>query len=134
MTSGYYDIIFLLNYDYNQQSFSDYIHIIIAGFWSLIAIAFFSPLGLLIFVQTKNFLTNTTTNERFSRNPASPAERNDSDNEVDRTNLCKNIITMCCNTQIPVEKTKSKVSEEKHIRFSSIANEYEQTFSHSNSA
>lgn len=57
---------------------------------------FLMPLSVLILVQTQNFLTNTTTNERFSRSTR-PLERMDSDSLVDRSNLVINCIAMCCN-------------------------------------
>ena len=55
----------------------------IAAFYAIISFSFIIPLFLLISVQTRNFLTNTTTNERYSRKPeATPAERSDSDEQV----------------------------------------------------
>lgn len=67
----------------------------------------FSVLVYMLFaVQTKNLLTNTTTNERFSmKNRTNEQDRSYSDTRIDRKNVLSNILEMCFNLS---EKPKNK--------------------------
>lgn len=99
---------------------------IIAALWAGVAFGFTGPLFLLISVQTRNILTNTTTNERYSRKiEATAMERSDSDEQVERTSMCGNIIQMCCNTtQQEYKIKKSNLTTEGITRYSVIASDY----------
>ena len=100
----------------------------IAAFYAIISFSFIIPLFLLISVQTRNFLTNTTTNERYSRKPeATPAERSDSDEQVNRSNVLNNIVSMCFNTSKQVYKNRSFNKTENPTRYSLMVQEYELT-------
>ena len=133
LCNGYYDSRYVLEC-YRTGGSDNIIGGFIAAIWACVSLAFIGPLFLLVMVQTRNILSNTTTNERFSRNPAVPAERNDSDGNVDRSSVCRNITSMCCNTHPLPEKSKNKRNEENSIRFTVIASDYEDSLSKSNSA
>lgn len=134
ISSGYHDLMFLINFYNLQETFQLNIEICIAAVWTFIATGFFFPLLLLLLVQTRNFLSNTTTNERFSRNPGMPAERNDSDSNVNRENTCKNVLEMCCNLNPAIEKPNNRVMENNSLKFTMIASDYEESLSYSNSS
>lgn len=90
---GYYEIYYRVTpYYLVDQTLADVLAIVCGTLCGV----FLMPLSVLILVQTQNFLTNTTTNERFSRSTR-PLERMDSDSLVDRSNLVINCIAMCCN-------------------------------------
>jgi palmitoyltransferase len=96
--------------------------------FAFIPICFFFPLLLLITVQTRNFYSNTTTNERYSRRvEANKIERTDSDEQVDRSSPLKNVWEMCCNTQQQEYKSKSPLQStlDNVTRYSYISREYE---------
>ena len=99
---------------------------LLAAAWAVVALGFLVPLFLLISVQTRNLLSNTTTNERYSRRvDPSSAERSESDDGVDRSSFCSNIVQMCCNTHSQEYKTKNSAEERESItRYSVIASEY----------
>ena len=103
------------------------LHFFLACVWALVPICFFFPLLLLITVQTRNFMSNTTTNERYSRRvEANKIERTDSDEQVDRSNIAKNIWEMCCNSQRQEYKTKSPASNTDNVtRYSYVTKQYE---------
>lgn len=94
--------------------------------WAIIPCSFLIPLFLLLWVQTKNFLSNTTTNERYSRRvEATAVERTDSDSQVDRSNVLKNIWQMCCNTVRQEYKERNSNRSEFVKRYSLVTQEYE---------
>lgn len=93
--------------------------------WALIPCSFLTPLFLLIWVQTKNFLTNTTTNERYSRRiETNTVERTDSDSQVDRSNVCRNIWDMCFNIHKQEYKERKATQHELNKRYSLVTQEY----------
>ena len=100
--------------------------LILTVIWALVPCSFLIPLLLLIWVQTKNFLTNTTTNERYSRRIETNAvERTDSDSQVDRTNVFKNVWDMCFNVQKQEYKERRAVQHELVRRYTLVTKEYE---------
>lgn len=130
--TAYYDFLYLNIYLHTEPSLPFFAYeTFIAFFWLALAVGFFFPLLMLVWVQIGNFLTNTTTNERYSRNPSAPAERSDSDDNVDRSNLYRNITEMCCNSQNVVEKYKKRRIEKSQYDFNALASEYEDTLSRS---
>ena len=80
---------------------------------------------MLISVQTRNFWTNTTTNERYSRKvEANVVERSDSDDQVNRSSVCSNIQQMCCNTHIQEYRLKTTLTQSETVtRYSAIVND-----------
>ena len=97
----------------------------IAIIWACICFGFLFPLLLLISVQTRNFWTNTTTNERYSRKvEANVVERSDSDDQVNRSSVCSNIQQMCCNTHIQEYRLKTTLTQSETVtRYSAIVND-----------
>ena len=62
-----------------------------------ICLFFIVPLGILICVQTRNIMTNTTTNERYSgRNYDELGEETESNEFVQRGGLAENCVNVCC--------------------------------------
>ena len=99
---------------------------LLAAVWAMVALGFLMPLFMLISVQTRNLVSNTTTNERYSRkvDPA-PMERSDSDEQVDRSSFCSNIAQMCCNTHRQEYQAKSAGEQGESVtRYSVVASEY----------
>ena len=91
----------------------------------LVPLSFIGPLLLLIWVQTLNFFSNTTTNERYSRRiEPTGIERTDSDSQVDRNNVLRNIWQMCCNTVKQEYKNRHR-ARETVTRYSAITREFE---------
>lgn len=92
----------------------------------ILSIGFLIPLSLLISVHTRNILTNTTTNERFSR-AMDPFGRTDSDTMVERDNLFGNVSAMCCNSdryRYKVGKGNESMDE---LRYSKMVEELEKS-------
>mmetsp|Transcript_5066 Transcript_5066/g.4999 ORF Transcript_5066/g.4999 Transcript_5066/m.4999 type:complete len:303 (+) Transcript_5066:671-1579(+) len=103
---------------------------IICVFLFLISFGFIAPVLLLFTVQTRNFWTNTTTNERYSRSAriALTLDRSDSDSMVDRKSVFKNWKEMCCNSDKQGSYgTGYEVNEpmDNEIRFTWVASEHE---------
>lgn len=97
----------------------------LAAAFAFVSIGFLIPLFLLISVQTRNFWTNTTTNERYSRRTeANVVERSDSDDQVDRSKVCGNIWEMCCNTQKQEYKMRTIAPSEPVTRYTQIADDF----------
>jgi palmitoyltransferase ZDHHC13/17 len=116
--------IFNCSYYILSNSFS--LASVVAIFWALVGVGFLIPLFLLISVQTRNFLTNTTTNERYSRKiESSTVERSDSDEQVDRNNMFDNVIQMCCNTKNQQYKSRPNNQTENNQRYSFITGEFD---------
>lgn len=84
---------------------------------------------MLLLVQTKNFWSNTTTNERYSRTSRiqiSTIERSDSDTLVNRESKLRNIAEMCCNLDQSTEvEVQNRQNDENDIRYTWIVNKYE---------
>lgn len=125
--SGYLSVIYIKDHVQEQSFFTDF-KFFVALVWVIIPLSFFVPLFLLVSVQTRNFLSNTTTNERYSRRvEANKVERTDSDEQVDRSSWVRNIWYMCSNTQIQEYKNRSSAlaQTEGVTRYSSILKDYE---------
>lgn len=91
----------------------------------LVPLSFLGPLFLLIWVQTLNFLSNTTTNERYSRRiEPTGIERTDSDSQVDRNSVFRNVWQMCCNSVKQEYKNRHR-AHETVTRYSAITREFE---------
>lgn len=90
---AYYEVYYRVPaYYVTNQTVAD----VLAAVTGILCASYILPLTLLLIVQSQNFLTNTTTNERFSRS-SRPLERMDSDSLVERSNLIRNCMGMCCN-------------------------------------
>lgn len=125
--SGYLSLMFILENFQDPEFMKDY-RFFIGLIWVIVPLSFLVPLLLLISVQTRNFLSNTTTNERYSRRvEANKVERTDSDEQVDRSSILKNVWHMCCNTQSQEYKTRVASLNQNEVvtRYSSILKDYE---------
>lgn len=94
---------------------------LLAYIWGSISLGFMIPLSVLLYVQTVNLLTNTTTNERYSRD-RHQLERTDSDSLVDRSSTFRNCVEMCCNLNAERVYTATP-PKPRDIRYSWIYNE-----------
>jgi palmitoyltransferase len=94
---------------------------LLAYVWGSISLGFMIPLSVLLYVQTVNFLTNTTTNERYSRD-RQQLERTDSDSLVDRSSTFRNCVEMCCNLHSERVYTATP-PRHRDIRYSWVYNE-----------
>lgn len=98
---------------------------LLAYVWGSICVGFLIPLSILLYLQTCNLLSNTTTNERYSRD-RQQLERADSDGMVDRSNLFRNCAEMCCNLQ-PERMYTAFPPKPRDIRYSWVYNEDDKT-------
>jgi palmitoyltransferase len=76
---------------YNMKFFSA---LAVTGICSLFLVLVY----MLFAVQTRNLLTNTTTNERFSmKNKTQEKDTSFADTRIDRKSVLSNALEMCCN-------------------------------------
>ena len=99
----------------------------VSAFWILVCFGFLGPLSVLVYVQTKNILSNTTTNERYTRSTRNLAriERSDSDTLVERGSVFRNITEMCCNVVPQRKQTNGMYSSREEFRYTFLREEYE---------
>jgi palmitoyltransferase ZDHHC13/17 len=132
LDAAYYDFYYLYqHFDPDHVLKADNLAAALCGF--LIA-GFTLPLFMLFLLQTRNFFSNTTTNERYSRHSIEKAHKTDSDDKVDRKNCLKNILDMCCNLDPIAEKINTQLHPHTKTRFSTLVSEYESLRSNLNNS
>lgn len=130
VSNAYVDIRAFINSEYHGQidTLDIFWRSILACALAIISGGFFLPVLLLFVVQTKNFWSNTTTNERYSRSARALAscDRADSDTLVNRKSVVRNWVSMCCNTnKLFTHDLEMNEVTDNDIRFTWIASEHE---------
>mmetsp|Transcript_33486 Transcript_33486/g.58668 ORF Transcript_33486/g.58668 Transcript_33486/m.58668 type:complete len:221 (+) Transcript_33486:884-1546(+) len=93
----------------------------VAYFFVCLDLVFVIPVAILLFVQTTNFFSNRTTNERFAHR--SPGDGASSVIEANQSRL-KNFASMCCNLKTQVSRAESYVKDAfPEFRYSRIISE-----------